>query len=898
VSESVGLGEQVDEAPAHTTADVDDLHVHEVDPDKVDENGNGVTEPAQGPGREIHSHQIVSNEVQDHTARDGSYTSKHPGGIVGLQESVRWMKEGPVGLMHFLNEAARDSGDPRGKVWDVVLITAGVSANIDPILELPRWYPKETLLKLVEDKVFEGKAANIFEFDTPMGPVASHTPDGVPSGMFPRQKVGWYDDVRFGKFEDHDGTMKEGVLAKFHLVDADLRQPLVEAWDQGKKDFLDLSINAGGLIEEAEIGGQKVAKVVEISVGESIDLVSEGARGGKLLRLVASKAYFSEAKMNKKQITAAIKRLNAKLLEGLNPSTMSVTQLNALLVKAIKEQEPTAPEGLRVQQFDDEFCLVMPDGTKGQCFPSQEEAQAALAAMAQEALHQIGETIVTPPVTPAAPATPPAPGAPAAPATAPLTESAVDAIIQKRVDKAMWPSELDKALASAKLPEESVKHLLENYRGRVGDRASLTKDIDYTKKMLGLAADASQAGGEPGTGGVVTITEEVHEKVEKGIRASFREARGLKGTDAFVDKVAPIRSISRAYASVTGDHRRGMRVAHRMLEGFAFAQLFMQDVTRSDKQAERLRGRLKEALETSSWPQVLGNALEKERLEASRAEDVNKWREITSKIGSTDNLFTKRRIRIGGYGEIPIVGEGVDFPAAVSPADQEVQIDLDKRGFTEEITIEMMLRDDINQIAEIPNRMIRAGMLTLQRDVFNILINNEALSFDDDTTALFTAPHGNLSTTALSRVQVLAAMESMMSQNVFGSDIDFMAEQNMPDILLVDFTQWDEAMTIAEAPFTFGVANEFQLPSNIKGKIRKVLTLSHSIDINDWFLVNSRGQTIEMIFMDGMEEPEMFVQDMPNVGATFTADKILWKLRHWWGREVIDFRPFFGGVVA
>ena len=67
---------------------------------------------------------------------------------------------------------------------------------------------------------------------------------------------------------------------------------------------------------------------------------------------------------------------------------------------------------------------------------------------------------------------------------------------------------------------------------------------------------------------------------------------------------------------------------------------------------------------------------------------------------------------------------------------------------------------------------------------------------------------------------------------------------------------------------------------------------------NDWFLVNSKGQTIEVVFLDGMEEPEIFVQDMPNVGATFTADKVVWKLRHWWGRTPIDFRTLFGGVVA
>jgi hypothetical protein len=49
-------------------------------------------------------------------------------------------------------------------------------------------------------------------------------------------------------------------------------------------------------------------------------------------------------------------------------------------------------------------------------------------------------------------------------------------------------------------------------------------------------------------------------------------------------------------------------------------------------------------------------------------------------------------------------------------------------------------------------------------------------------------------------------------------------------------------------------------------------------------------QTIELGFLDGQQEPQLFVQDMPNVGSMFTNDKLTYKIRHIYGGGVIDYR--------
>lgn len=64
---------------AVTTPDPRDGHVHVVL--KIDEEGNGKTEPAAGTKSAPHSHDVEKNQVIPRKAEDGSYISEHPGGI-------------------------------------------------------------------------------------------------------------------------------------------------------------------------------------------------------------------------------------------------------------------------------------------------------------------------------------------------------------------------------------------------------------------------------------------------------------------------------------------------------------------------------------------------------------------------------------------------------------------------------------------------------------------------------------------------------------------------------------------------------------------------------------------------------------------------------------------------
>jgi len=77
-------------------------------------------------------------------------------------------------------------------------------------------------------------------------------------------------------------------------------------------------------------------------------------------------------------------------------------------------------------------------------------------------------------------------------------------------------------------------------------------------------------------------------------------------------------------------------------------------------------------------------------------------------------------------------------------------------------------------------------------------------------------------------------------------------------------------------------------------------TALHWTDATNWYLAADKGDVplLEIGFLDNKQEPEFFVQDLPNVGSMFSNDMLTYKIRHVYGGGVMDFRGFDASVVA
>lgn len=298
--------------------------------------------------------------------------------------------------------------------------------------------------------------------------------------------------------------------------------------------------------------------------------------------------------------------------------------------------------------------------------------------------------------------------------------------------------------------------------------------------------------------------------------------------------------------------------------------------------------RFSEALNSTSWAEVLGNSITRRMIAEYRsATDLDMWKLLTGTPVPVSDFRTQERTRWGGYGDLPIVTEANPYTALTSPTDENSTYAVAKRGGTETVTLEMIKNDDVGALQRLPGKMARAAKRTLCKFVLDFIRSNPVIY---DAVALFHATHGNLSAAALAAASYAAARLAMVKQTEFGSTD---AIGVGPKYLWVPPDLEETA------------ANLFRRNTNLDATFVQSLTPTivpvwYWTDANDWACTADPADIpfIEIGFLDGEEEPAILVQDMPNVGSMFTNDQLTYKIRHIYGGSVLDYRGAHKAVVA
>lgn len=381
--------------------------------------------------------------------------------------------------------------------------------------------------------------------------------------------------------------------------------------------------------------------------------------------------------------------------------------------------------------------------------------------------------------------------------------------------------------------------------------AEVTKAIQDEADYL---AEFTQSGTVRGLGeGAVRITESRFEKVEQMFEAFFDPAH---------KDHRHARSFKECYIQVTGD----WRVSGRL-----------------DNCDQAL---LRESLNSASLANVLGDSIRRRMIaDYNTPSRYAVWRQAADIVPVTD-FRTNERTRIGGYGDLPAVAQGANYAALTSPTDEVATYGVSKRGGTEDLTWEMIVNDDVGVIRRIPINLSRAAQRTLAKFVLDFMKDNPTIY---DALALFHATHNNLAAAALDGTSLAAARVAMLNQ----TELDSGDRLNIGPANLWVPTELEEA---AADLFRRNTENDRTF---IQSLSLNVIPVWYWTDTNDWVVTadNTDIPLIEMGFLNGNEEPELFVQDMPEVGSVFTADKVTYKIRHVYGGNVLDFRGFYKSVV-
>ncbi len=400
-------------------------------------------------------------------------------------------------------------------------------------------------------------------------------------------------------------------------------------------------------------------------------------------------------------------------------------------------------------------------------------------------------------------------------------------------------------LKESGLPELSQQRMKKQYEGKLFDaetlRAAIKDEKEYLDKLTG-------SGSVTGSGGVKVTKDDMDNRIEM--------------MDDFFER--KVHSFKAAYINLTGDeHVTGRREA---------------------------AVRLTASLSTTSFDQILGDSIRRKMVKEYAAAGLDDWRKIVEIVPASD-FRTQRRVRFGGYGNLPTVLQGGAYEALSSPTDEEATYSVSKKGGTEDLTLEMIKNDDVGVIRKIPQKLGRSAARTLYEFVFDFLATNPIIY---DSKALFHTDHANLGSAALDATSLAARRKAMLIR----TEMDSSKRLGIgPKFLVVSVDLDKTAYDLVTPP----VPGQYTptAPDFIKRWAIEVIVVIHWTDANNFFLVANPADipTIEIAFLDGNETPELFVQDNPQVGSLFSNDKLTYKIRQIYGGGVIDHRAFDGSIV-
>ncbi len=419
---------------------------------------------------------------------------------------------------------------------------------------------------------------------------------------------------------------------------------------------------------------------------------------------------------------------------------------------------------------------------------------------------------------------------------------------------------LREKLAESKLPEVTQAKIRKQFDDKVFEQDELDQAIEGER---GYLATLSESGRVEGLG-----EEETGAQAGLGTRDKIGLAMDqLLGLE-IEEEVPRLSGIREAYIELSGD---------------------------TEISGEFKLKKLTEAISSSTFSYLLGASMHRRLVTDYNEVDYGEGR-IISVIPAPD-FKTREAIRVGYFGDLDTVDpETADYAEITAAADEEATYSVGQKGNILTITRKTIINDDLGFIRRVPQRLGRAAKRTFARFVWTFFIGNANIY---DAVAWFAAGHSNLGSDALAIAALQTAITAMRDQTEPGSS----EKLHLNPVLLVVPTalEWT-AKGINTSRLLPGSANNDANP--LFGKFgennENILVNPLLTDANDWGLFADPKDIdiIEVGFLNGQEEPEMFLSDTPTQGLMFTSDKIQYKIRHEYGGVVVDYRGAYKAVVA
>lgn len=829
----------------------------------------------------------------------------------------------PCGMMIETSCRLLEQVEATGREWDVVVIEAGLSENEDAP-GVRRYYPPATLRAAVDK--FDGLKVNAFKFDGRRRAAFDHLPEaarGAAPGGCIRNIIGVLvpGSVKYAQLPGGG----EGIVARLAINEAasDIMQILAGSWSQGAP-VAGFSIDASGQAKIGSYQGKRVHEISEIHSVESLDLVSQPAAGGRLLRLVAS-IQNAKGGGNMLRVLDLLRQHRPRWCEGIEVEDIGQAKVGDIVTNILGSAQERALEALAAADPESaEFREMSKDIAKlrgllemlaaGEVEAGVEMLSAWIAeyeAMEDEmpSEEMPAEESEAEPVTEAEPTEEESiiSGDVAEASEADSGRSEEDVMseahearlaeLEAQLAEASARQRVTEALSGSGLPSHAEGRIRQMFDGQNDVTAEqLTTAINEEREYL---AGLTESGKVKGCGEKkIEVGAEQRDRLSKAMDAMLSKKAEIDGVPAFT-------SLHESYRKMTGHSGSRYDVGFAIFQSVARAlpgRAGEGDPDYIKKHHQNLRESfggwsqsLKESILTTTWAEVFGDSVARRLISEYENTSLPDWRQIVSDEVMLPDFRTQHRVRIGGYADIPVVAEGAAYLEIADAADEEVTYAAAKHGSLKSYSLEAAVDDDLSSLQRLPSMLGRAAARTLSKAVFlTHLAANPTMDYD--TTALIAAGHANDQTAALSETTLQIAITQMLKQAELTSGERLGLR---PRWLIVPPDLADLGYRLVTSDVAFTTDQNATVPSSVRGLYGIGLIVNTwQTDTADWFLMADPADvpTIEVGFV-GSRTPELFLQDAATSGAVFTDDVTTFKIRHIFGVENLDHRGVAGSIV-
>jgi hypothetical protein len=292
---------------------------------------------------------------------------------------------------------------------------------------------------------------------------------------------------------------------------------------------------------------------------------------------------------------------------------------------------------------------------------------------------------------------------------------------------------------------------------------------------------------------------------------------------------------------------------------------------------------------TSDFPIITANIASKFLLAAYNETPVT-WNQWCS-TGSAPDFKSFSIPRLSKFSSLPIVAENAQYQDGTLAEAGETGA-LVKYGALLSMSWESIVNDDTSAFARNASSMGQAAARTLDEDVYAVLTANTVAALSGpvmgDTNQLFDGPnHSNVGTAALNLAGIVATRVGIGRQ----TDENSVSLGLNLNYVLVPLELADEAMNLNTSEYLVDVGGAAQRANTVRNTF-EVVSTSRLTDVNNWYGLGSRGQTFEVMFLNGQQTPTLEAE------TGFSYDTMNWKVRHVFDVLPVDWRAMYWNVVA